>query len=405
MRWRDIAAIVLAITGAPAQAAQWELDVDARLLTSDGQRSFLDGGLGALRFGADKEGLQLGRARLALDAPFGNAWALRVDASTWDDDDKNPVDLTEAYLEYRPAPPAGYRLRVKGGAFYLPVSLENRAAGWESPYTLSSSALNTWIAEELRTIGLEAQLDWLGTRLGRRFDFGLTVGAFGWNDPAGGVVASHGFALHDRQTTLFGRVGPYGAPPLYGRELFHEIDGRAGLYGGLEARYLDRATLRVLHYDNRGDPAAFAPELNDFAWETRFDSAGLRIEGAQGWTAILQWLDGETYIAPGPGAPLKWGFDARFALLSKRIGVRHTLTLRRDDFAVSSVRSGGEGWQDGHAWTAAYGFEPGPQWRCTLEWLHSSSRLPNRAIYLGEPPFARESALQLAVRYALRSAD
>lgn len=405
MRMRGLAASLLALAGATAQAAQWELDIDARLLTSDGRRSFLDGGLGALRFGADKEGLQLGRARLALDVPLGNAWALRADASAWDNDDKNPVDLTEAYLEYRPIPRVGYRLRVKGGAFYLPVSLENRAAGWESPYTLSSSALNTWIGEELRTMGLEAQLDWLGTRLGRRLDIGLTAAAFGWNDPAGGVVASHGFALHDRQTTLFGRVGPPGAPPLKGRELFHEIDGRAGVYGGIEARYLDRATLRVLHYDNRGDPAAFDAGLNDFAWETRFNSAGLRIEGAHGWTAVFQWLEGETYIEPAPGALLEWGFDARFVLLAKRIGVRHTLALRYDDFDVSSERAAGEGLQSGHAWTAAYGFEPGPQWRCTLEWLRVASQLPNRALYLGEPPFARESMLQLAIRYALRSAN
>ena len=45
------------------------------------------------------------------------------------------------------------------------MSLENRASGWESPYTLSYSAINSWLATEVRTLGVEAQLEWLGTRL------------------------------------------------------------------------------------------------------------------------------------------------------------------------------------------------------------------------------------------------
>jgi hypothetical protein len=385
---------------AAAHATDWDLDLDVRLLTSDGHRSFLDGGLGSLRFGEDKSGVQLGRARLALTHPIGEVLTLRLDASAWDDDDKNPIDLTEAYLEYRPYPRAGLRARVKAGAFYAPISLENRAAGWESPYTISSSALNTWIAEELRTIGLETQIEWLGTRTGHNFDVELTAAVFGWNDPAGGVVASHGFGLHDRQTTLFGRVGPRGVPPLYGRELFHEIDGRAGIYAGIEARYLDRVVLRALHYDNRGDPAAYDPGLMDFAWKTRFDSAGLRLEGSSGWTAILQWLAGETYI--DPGWTIEWPFDARFALLSKRAG-SHMLSVRYDDFSVSSNLPSGDGVQNGHAWTAAYVFEHDPHWRFTLEWLRVSSRASTRPIYLSEQSLATETQVQLAVRYAMGS--
>ena len=61
------------------------------------------------------------------------------------------LGITEAYLQFRPYPHAGYRLRVKAGAFYAPVSLENRASGWESPYTLSYSAINSWLATEVRT--------------------------------------------------------------------------------------------------------------------------------------------------------------------------------------------------------------------------------------------------------------
>ncbi len=398
-----IAIFLAALTAcAGAHATDWDLDLDLRLQGSSGARSFIDGGLGELRFGEERSALQLGRARFALSQPIGQVLSLRLDASAWGDDDKNPVDFTEAYLEYRPYPRAGYRVRVKAGAFYPAISLENRASGWESPYTLSSSALNTWLAEELRTIGAEGELEWLGTRLGHSFDLSLSAAVYGWNDPLGVVVASHGFALHDRQTTLFGRIGQPGAP-VRGREPFHEIDGRAGCYVGAEARYLDRAVLRAMHYDNRGNPAAYDESLEAFAWETRFDTVGLRLQSGSGWTAIVQWLAGETYIEPG-GFLLEWQFDTRYALLSRRHGA-HTLSVRYDDFGVESNLPAREGEQDGHAWTAAYSFEHGPRWRFTLEWLHLASTLYNRQLYLAEPPFARESKLELAVRYALRSTD
>jgi hypothetical protein len=390
-----VLAALVALSGATAsQATQWELDVDARLLSSDGGKPFIDGGLGATRFGSDQSGLRLGRARFAVSQNLGEIWTLRLDASSWADHDRIPVGLTEGYLQFRPYPVSGYRLRVKAGAFHAPISLENRSSGWESPYTLSYSAINSWLGEELRTLGVETQLDWLGTRAGHGFDFGLTGGVFGWNDPAGVAVAAGGFTLTDRQTLLGGRMGRPGVAPLFAAEPFREIDGRAGAYAGVEARYLDRVVLRFLRYDNNADPAARDAVAHVMAWRTRFDSAGLRVEGQNGWTAILQWLDGETDIEPH-SVTLKWPFRAHFALLSKRLG-SHLLSVRYDGFAVES-----EGLQKGHAWTAAYVYQSGPRWRYTLEWLHVLSNSYNRAEYLGSAPLATQTQLQLAIRCAV----
>lgn len=397
--WLTAIALCLALTAGAARAADWEIDLDARLVTSDGRKSFLDGGLGALRYGEDQSGVHLGRARLALSQPFGEVWTVHLDASSWGDDDRNPFDLTEAYLQFRPYPLAGYRFRLKAGAFHAPISLENPASGWGSPYTLSHSAINSWLGEELRTIGLEGELDWLGTRLGHAWDLGATGGVFGWNDPAGALLASHGFALDDRQTTLFGRVGEPGVAPVKGRSLFYEIDHQPGFYAGVEARYLDRIVLRALRYDNRGDPEAHSPRLNAYAWQTRFNAAGVRLEGPAGWTVIAQWLDGETYIEPF-NLDLEWPFTARFVLLSKQIGA-HRLSVRHDEFSVRSDTPDGAGAQDGRAWTLAYVFTPDEHWRVAVEWLRVSSTESNRAIFLHESPFARETQLQLSVRYAL----
>jgi hypothetical protein len=401
VRCAFIVGLVAALGPGCALATDWDLSVDTRLVASDGQRSFLDGGLGALRYGEDRSGIQLGRARFALGQALGDILLLRLDASYWGEHDKHPLGLTEGYLELRPYPHAGLRARIKAGAFFAPISLENTAPGWDSPYTLSSSAIDSWIAEELRTIGLETRLDWLGRRLGHDFDLSLVGAAFGWNEPAGAELASHGFAIDDQQTTLLGRVGEPGPLPGDGLEEFHEIDRRVGTYVGAEAQYLDRVTLRALHYDNHADPAAYDAALDEHAWATRFDSVAARAQFEGDWTLIAHWLEGETSVAPA-GGDLEWHFRARYLLGSKRLG-KHTLSVRYDLFSVEGEPPISFGNQSGHAVTLAYLYEPTEHWRLTLEGVRVRSAESNRALLLAESPFATENMVQLAVRYSLGS--
>ena len=390
----------LALIGV-SRATDWELSLDTRLVSSDAYPSYMEGGLGTVRFGSEDSGLKLGRARVAVTQPIGELWSAHLDASVFDDQGGSLLGVTEAYLLFRPYPFAGYRFRLKAGGFYPPLSLENRAAGWESPYTLSYSAINSWLSVEVRTIGLEGTLDWLGSRMGHSFDLGVTGGVFGWNDQAGVVIANSGFVFTDRQTPLFGRVGQPGVAPLNGAEPFVEIDHRAGAYAGVEARYLDRAVLRVLRYDNRADPTDVDTVSRVIAWETRFTSAGLRVQTEPGWTAVVQWLEGITTIAP-QSMTLNWPFQAQFALLSKRFG-RSTLSARYDRFSVQTNAYEGYGEQDGHAWTAAYVFDANPHWRFTLECVRVTSSSVNREEQ-GGPFSATETQWQLAIRYALGSA-
>ena len=177
--------LVWLVLAANARADGWELDLDGRLVSSNANPSYTQGGISGVRFDEDQSGLRLGRARLALTESLGELWSVHLDASAWGDHDRIPAGLTEAFLQFRPYPFAGYRLRVKAGAFYPPISLENRAAGWESPYTLSYSAIDSWLAIEVRTLGVEATLDWLGTRQGHAFDLGATTGVFGWTRKTG----------------------------------------------------------------------------------------------------------------------------------------------------------------------------------------------------------------------------
>jgi hypothetical protein len=398
-RWRRpaLSALVvagLACTGYPAtdaRAASYDLSLDLRAVDSNGRDSFLDGGLGKLRYDDDDSGLQLGRLRAAITQPLGEVFSAHAEVSSWGDDDKNPIDLTEAFLEYRPYPSNGFRSRVRLGAFYPPISLENRALGWETPYTMTPSAISSWIAEEIRTIGLEGQVDWLGTRTGHSFDLQLTGALFEWNDSAGVMISRYGWALDDRQTTLFGRVDD--------RELFHETDHRPGFYVGGQARYLDRAVLNVVHYDNRADPTVYNPKIDDFAWQTKFDTAGLRVETASEWTVLVQWLAGETYVTPN-GFSFEWEFSSRSALVSKARGP-HMLTVRYDDFEVETEDEDEPGNEAGHAWTAAYSFDRGNNWRFMLEWLRVRSDVKARPAILGEPSLVTETKVEASVRYSI----
>ena len=161
--------------GAQAEG-QFDLSVDMRLIAVDAPTSYLYGGLGKLRFDEEHDGLQVGRIRAAWSQPIGETLNVHLDASLWRPGDDHAFDLTEAYLEYRPYPAGGWRSRAKVGAFYAPISLEHRAAGWTNPYLISSSAINTWVGEELRTIGAEYSLEWLGTRSGHAFDAEFVAG-------------------------------------------------------------------------------------------------------------------------------------------------------------------------------------------------------------------------------------
>ncbi len=383
-----------------ATALDWQVEADVRATLADTGNSFLDGGLGKFRQN-DGASLQLGRGRIALEQRVGDTLRFVVDASTWGDNGPHPIDLTETFAEYRSYPHGGWRMRVKAGAFYPPSSLENRAAGWRSPYTISSSALNTWIAEEIRSIGAEVALDRLASKNGSEFDWGLFGGVYGWNDPAGVLVATHGFALHDRQTTLHDHIGPDAAVPVSNRQLFYEIDNRPGYYAGGKLRHGDRFELRAMHYDNRADVSKEKPSIADVAWLTKFDTAAMRLETTGERTWLAQWLDGRTDAAV-TGFKLGWRFDTWNLLVNQRWGAQ-SLSARYDRFRMWQVVNdfGPASQVDrGTAWTLAYSYErEGAPWRFMAEAMRVDSWVSNRRDLLGLPPSAIESKLELSLNY------
>ena len=392
-------AAALALGVAMPAHAEFEAMLDLRLLDSNGRDSFMDGGLGKLRWDAEDDALQLARARLAWRGPVGGNWHANVDVSSWGLDDHHVIDLTEAALEWRPVPDSAWRHLVKVGAFWPPVSLEHRAPGWSNPYTLSSSALNTWIGEEFRTIGVGYDLEHLGQQQGSALDFGLHAAVYGWNDPAGVVIAFRGFAMHDRQTPLFGRIGTYAYGGPEQRVIFAEIDNRPGYQIAAWVKHDSGIELRALHYDNLADPAAYMPSIDDTAWHTRFDTIGLRWDGARGTTLIAQWLGGDT--AAGEAGINYWEFEAAYLLLAQQLGAWR-LAARYDDFSTTQESSawGSLGREYGDALTFDVTWSANEHVDLVLEWMEIRSFFNGRYA-IGEEPNADERIVQLALRLTL----
>ena len=120
------------------------------------------------------------------------------------------LGVVEAYLHGELDLGATSALRLRLGHFLLPTSRENVEVAWSSPYTLSFSALNTWIGEEMRLSGLLSEVAW---PLPRTAADELRLGAsiYGGNDASGTLLAWRGWGMGDR-ITAFREVVPL--PPL-----------------------------------------------------------------------------------------------------------------------------------------------------------------------------------------------
>ncbi len=370
---------------------------DLRAVHADGATSYIYGGDGRLRFDPEHDGLRIGRVLLSGRYRLSDTWTFNAVGGSYADPDKHPVDLTEVWFERRPFPTGPVRYKWRIGAFHLPASLENRAIGWTTPYSISSSAINSWLGEEIRIIGTEFETRWLGASRGYAGDLAFTAGVYGWNDPAGDMIAIRGWSMNDRQSTLFGGLG---RP----RESYYrEFDGRPGYYAGLTWRHHEMLEFRILRYDNRADPGATS--TYDQAWRTQFTTAGVRVEPDDRWTLISQAMQGRTIIGPldEPGQQFAEYFRSWFVLVSRQWGALRA-TVRHDHFSTHEARSGYGGPpanDDGRGLTLAVSYEFGLHWQAVGEWQQVHSSFPPRAL-LALPTGISETQFQVGARYRFK---
>jgi hypothetical protein len=406
-------ALALATTGHAAESdrQQLHLDVSAAVLGSsteltgwpDGgfsKLSITDDGGSALRVFAEY------RARLA---PTLNvrvvADYVAVGASG--------IDVTEAVVDWRPVPRSRNQQQWRFGAFYPPFSLENGERGWQSPFTYSYSAINTWLGEEVRPVGAEWSLRRRLEGVGRGQELKAFASAFYGNDPAGTLLFWRGWGLHDRQSRINDRLAIPGIPTFDGSgglieqplEVFTETDHRPGAYAGLEWRYARRALVQIAHYDNRADPLSFA--ANVWGWRTKFDHLAIQVSLPAELGLVAQWLGGSTDWISGarPDGTLRpgWGivtddFRSGFLLLTRKLGTANRLSLRYDTFDVQRPDLESD---QGHAWTFAYRFEPAGRFHGGVEWLRIVSERDLWPTFYALPRQQTEEQIRLQLSYRL----
>jgi|CXWL01.1.fsa_nt_gi hypothetical protein len=349
----------------------------------EGDRSWLVGGSGKL-LGSDDDAGGLGELRLGLDWEPSPVWHLHLDAQArldLDSDASRDAGLVEAWAEATWGFGAGHELGVRGGQFFPRTSFENVEPLWSSPYTLTLSAWNSWIAEEVRPTGIE-----LGYRkfTAREHQLALAGTVFTGNDTAGVLLAWRGWSMHDRVVVreafqpvprldsldgIFSAQDGRGTKPLGG-----DLDGRPGwLARGEWAAPGGRARLQVTGYDNRGDRRLHGHE---YAWRTRFGLVGGEAELAAGLRLAGEWGWGSTSMGPAtdsPGKPFNVfaDFAAGYLLLAWQ-NEAWTATLRHDRFEVEDrdrQPRAEDNDEDGSAWTVALLWNPIPSWRLGLELL------------------------------------
>jgi hypothetical protein len=376
--------------------------LDLRVSASPTTTSFLDGGLGKVRYGGEggerRFGFHFAQASLVLKATLSDELFARVQLNVDPEDYPVPglsgVDIVEAYGAYRPTLSRTLGLRLKAGIFFPPVSLEHDGFAWSTTRTLTPSAVNSWIGEEVRATGLEGSL----AVLLPSSDLVLTGAVFGGNDPDGSLMAWRGWALHDRQSGMTDRL-PLAPLPDLGSDFprqaawtapFREVDGRAGWYAAASWKRPQGVELRALYLDDGGDLTSVA--RGQYAWDTRFASIGARVPVGS-FELLAQGVDGSTRMGPGPAVDVS--FRAAYALAGVSAG-RHRLALRGDVFETVDEK-GGEYSEHGWALTACWTVTATEKVRLVLEGLRVDSTRPTR-YDLGLPARAVETLWQAALR-------
>ena len=286
------------------------LVLDARGGRTDSVVEWLDGGLGKARYGGSREETfaRLAQASLLLKAELSESLDARlhvnVDAEPGGDRRHSRVGPIEAFLAYHPSWSPSFNLRARAGVFFPPLSLEHPGPGWTTVYTITPSAVNSWVGEDLRATGGELTF----VMGGGAHEVTAGGAVFGWNDPAGTLLAWRGWALHDRQTGLRDRLPLAPLPIIGGDGLFplqspyaapgREVDHRPGFYGGGSWTWSGRLHLRGLYYDTRADMAALRE--GQYGWAMRFASAGARLSLPGSTEIVAQHLRGRSQMGRRP---------------------------------------------------------------------------------------------------------
>jgi len=388
------------------EADNFELSGDVRLVAADGEKSWVDGGFGKLRSGSEGDlrvRPQLGNVSLVWKPEF--SWALGATiVGRIEGGQRTEAGLSQAYLTYRPMRTGRVAFSARGGLMWPAISLEHEGADWHVKDSITPSAINSWIGEEVRPFAAEGTLvAGLGEHKLR-----ATAALMAANDTSGTLVTFRGWALHDRTTLAFHRqplpplddeIAEYQAPfshPLL--DIHGGFAHRPGYYAKLAWQPPVPVRLELFHYDNRADPEVVNADM-EWAWRTRFDNVGLVADLGSAMQLKAQALQGRTRMG-FPEDGVRWvnnRFRAAFVMVTRPFG-KVGIALRADAFDTRNSGSDVGDEYDDRGWSAmiAARRDWGPI-SGLIELLHVSSRREDRD-ELGLDPRQHQTQVQLELR-------
>lgn len=371
------ACVVACCIFSPPALAQYEVEeekrvwlralLDVRLVRAGPATSWTDSGFGKLRYGgkATASGFEretrLTLSQLAIEIGATLPWDIRAQAQVNFEHDLADNDepwLIEAILR-KEFGDAKHGFGLQTGVMNVPFSLEHTGPAWTPEYTITASALNSWLWEDLSLAGLEGEW-WRVTGSGIRVDAIAGVGC--GPDQFGRLLAIRGWAMGDG---LSGYNSDLALPNRADRtDVFDERDNRPSAYTWLTVSDAQEiATLKVGYFDNRGD------ESEPGVWHTHFSTVGLTLHPHPNIDVLAQYLDGTARVA-APNNDSSLG--AYYGLVSYH-SQRQRVTVRYDHFRLHDLDGPPITTENGHAVTLAYQYQLGLRHRLAAEyiWLDS----------------------------------
>jgi hypothetical protein len=249
---------------------------------------------------------------------------------------------------------------AQAGVANVPFSLEHTGPAWTPEYTISASALTSWLWEDISLLGVEGEW-WHATDAGVRL--GALVGAGYGGDQIGRLLALRGWAMGD---VIGGVNGDLALPTGTQRtDIFIERDHRPAMYGWLTlADESETAALKLGYIDNLGD------EAHSGVWHTHFTTVGLVLHLPARLDVLAQYLDGVARVrTPANDSAV----SAYYVLVSHHFG-RQRLSVRYDSFRVRDLDGGPTSTNEhGHAVTSAYLVQFGLRNQVALEYIWMNS--------------------------------
>lgn len=394
---------------APENLSAW---ADVRAISADGEPSWRkpygdaveQGGFGKLRYGGESK-IELAQAAINWKPRLADTVTAYVLAQ-YTPGSLTDFGVSEAYVKWKPVPTSDLRWSLRFGQMFPPVSMEHDGPGWSVSRTLTPSAINSWIGEEVLADGLE--LNVRKTLLGQ--EFGLTGALFTGNDTSGTILSWRGWALHDVASDRDSRLPLPSGDSQGWYQLFDsdqaaftepaaEIDGHVGHYLRLDWRPPAPVAFNVEYYANNGDPESLRHA--QWGWDTKFWNVGAQARPAARTEMLAQYMAGTTRMGWRLSSGL-WAvethYDAAYLLVTRELG-RARLTGRIDYFSIKdlSKRAVDDNTDKGYAATVAWMRPVSDHLDLAVEAMQVQSNHPARALH-ALAAHQSQSQLQLALK-------